>query len=104
MNSKIQRSLAVVSAAALVFGVAAATNAQAAVKTYTIAYQGPLSGGEASTGIDEQNAVKYAAKLFMKKNPNIKIKIVSVDDQGDPAVASTVAPGTASNKSILGVV
>ena len=80
MNSKIQRSLAVVSAAALVFGVAAATNAQAAVKTYTIAYQGPLSGGEASTGIDEQNAVKYAAKLFMKKNPNIKIKIVSVDN------------------------
>ena len=104
MNSKIQRSLAVVSAAALVFGVAAATNAQAAVKTYTIAYQGPLSGGEASTGIDEQNAVKYAAKVFMKKNPNIKIKIVSVDDQGDPAVASTVAPGTGTNKNILGVV
>ena len=104
MNKKIQSSLAVVTAAALAFGLGSASSASAAVKTYTIAYQGPLSGGEASTGTDEQNAVKYAAKLFMKKNPNIKIKIVSVDDQGDPAVASTVAPGTGANKSIIGVV
>lgn len=104
MNKKIQSSLAVVTAAALAFGLGSASSASAAVKTYTIAYQGPLSGGEASTGTDEQNAVKYAAKLFMKKNPNIKIKIVSVDDQGDPAIASTVAPGTGANKSIIGVV
>ena len=104
MTKNIKRSIAVISAAALVFGVTAVSSAQAAVKTYSIAYQGPLSGGEASTGIDEQNAVKYAAKLFMAKNPNIKIKVVSVDDQGDPAVASTVAPGTGANKAILGVV
>ncbi len=104
MNKKIQSSLAVITAGALAFGLGSVSSASAAPKTYTIAYQGPLSGGEASTGIDEQNAVKYAAKLFMAKNPNIKIKVVSVDDQGDPAVASTVAPGTGANKSILGVV
>ena len=53
MNKKIQRSLAVVSAAALAFGVVAAqTSANAAPKTVYIAYQGPLSGGEASTGTD----------------------------------------------------
>ncbi|TSA48349.1 MAG: branched-chain amino acid ABC transporter substrate-binding protein [Actinomycetales bacterium] len=106
MNKKIHSSLAVVSAAALVFGAIAAstTGAQAANKTYTIAYQGPLSGGEASTGIDEINAVKYAAKVFMAKNKGITIKIVAVDDQGDPAVASTVAPGTGSNKNIIGLV
>ena len=104
MNKKIKASAALVAAAALAFGAFASTTASAATKTYTIAYQGPLSGGEASTGTDEQNAVKYAAKVFMKKNPTIKIKIVSVDDQGDPAVASTVAPGVGSNKSILGVV
>ena len=104
MNKKIQSSLAVITAGALALGLGSVSSASAAPKTYTIAYQGPLSGGEASTGIDEQNAVKYAAKLFMKKNPNIKIKVVSVDDQGDPAVASTVAPGTGANKSILGVV
>ena len=104
MNTKIKSSLAVVSAAALAFGIASVPTASAAAKTYTIGYQGPLSGGEASTGIDEQNAVKYAIKLFEAKNPSIKIKLVSIDDQGDPAVAGTVAPGVASNKNVLGVV
>ena len=106
MNKKIQRSLAVVSAAALVFGVAAAqTSANAAPKTVYIAYQGPLSGGEASTGIDEQNAVKYAIKLFNAKNKaKYVVKLVSVDDQGDPAVAGTVAPGIGKDKKILGLV
>jgi branched-chain amino acid transport system substrate-binding protein len=106
MNKKIQRSLAVVSAAALVFGVAAAqTSANAAPKTVYIAYQGPLSGGEASTGTDEQNAVKYAIKLFNAKNKaTYNVKLVSIDDQGDPAVAGTVAPGIGKNKNILGVV
>ena len=104
MNKKIKGSLAVVTAAAVAFGLTSVPAASAAVKTYTIGYQGPLSGGEASTGIDEQNAVKYAIKLFEAKNKNIKIKLVSIDDQGDPAVAGTVAPGVASNKSVLGVV
>ena len=106
MNKKIQRSLAVVSAAALAFGVVAAqTSANAAPKTVYIAYQGPLSGGEASTGTDEQNAVKYAIKLFNAKNKaKYNVKLVSVDDQGDPAVAGTVAPGIGKNTKILGVV
>jgi branched-chain amino acid transport system substrate-binding protein len=103
MNKKFKSSLAVVAAAALAFGATSVTTASAA-KTYTIGYQGPLSGGEASTGTDEQNAVKYAIKLFEAKNPGIKIKLVSIDDQGDPAVAGTVAPGIASNKNVLGVV
>ena len=104
MNKKIKGSLAVVTAAAVAFGLTSVPAASAAVKTYTIGYQGPLSGGEASTGIDEQNAVKYAIKLFEAANKNIKIKLVSIDDQGDPAVAGTVAPGVASNKDVLGVV
>ena len=104
MNKKIKGSLAVVTAAAVAFGLTSVPAASAAVKTYTIGYQGPLSGGEASTGIDEQNAVKYAIKLFEAKNKNIKVKLVSIDDQGDPAVAGTVAPGVASNKNVLGVV
>ncbi len=104
MNKKIKGSLAVVTAAAVAFGLTSVPAASAAVKTYTIGYQGPLSGGEASTGIDEQNAVKYAIKLFEAANKNIKIKLVSIDDQGDPAVAGTVAPGIASNKNVLGVV
>ena len=104
MNKKIKGSLALVTAAAVAFGLTSVPAASAAVKTYTIGYQGPLSGGEASTGIDEQNAVKYAIKLFEAKNKGFKIKLVSIDDQGDPAVAGTVAPGVASNKNVLGVV
>jgi len=108
MNKSIKRSLAVVSAAALVFGVAVSqTTASAATKAtvVTLGYQGPLSGGEASTGTDEQNAVKYAIKLFNAKNKGkYEVKLVSIDDQGDPAVAGTVAPGIGSNKSIIGVV
>lgn len=104
MNQKIKTSAALVAATALVFGAFAATSASAATKTYSIAYQGPLTGGEASTGTDEQNAVKYAIKIFEAANPTIKIKLVSVDDEGDPAVASKVAPGVGSNKSIIGLV
>ncbi len=104
MNKKIQGSAALVAAAALAFGAFASAPASASVKTYSIAYQGPLTGGEASTGIDEQNAVKYAIKVFEAANPNIKINLVSVDDEGDPAVASKVAPGVGTNRKIIGLV
>jgi len=104
MNKKIKASAALVAATALAFGAFASTSASAAIKTYSIAYQGPLTGGEASTGIDEQNAVKYAIKIFEAANPTIKIKLVSVDDEGDPAVASKVAPGVGSNRTIIGLV
>jgi len=103
MNKKIKQSLAIVTSAALAFSAVVASSANAA-GTYTIAYQGPLSGGEASTGTDELNAVKYAAKVFMAKNKGFKINVVAVDDQGDPAVAGTVAPGVGSNKKIIGLV
>jgi branched-chain amino acid transport system substrate-binding protein len=105
MNKK--KLVAIATAAAFAAGVlAVAPSATAATKKkeFTIAYQGPLSGGEASTGIDEQNAVKYAIKVFMAKNPTYSIKLVSVDDEGDPAVASKVAPGVGANKKILGLV
>jgi len=104
MNKKIQGSAALVAAAALAFGAFASAPASASVKTYSLAYQGPLTGGEASTGIDEQNAVKYAIKVFEAANPNIKINLVSVDDEGDPAVASKVAPGVGTNRKIIGLV
>ena len=104
MNKKIKASAAIVAALALSLGAFAATSASAATKTYSIAYQGPLSGGEASTGIDEQNGVKYAIKVWEAANPGIKINLVSVDDEGDPAVASKVAPGVGANKKIIGLV
>ncbi|MSW73297.1 MAG: branched chain amino acid ABC transporter substrate-binding protein, partial [Actinobacteria bacterium] len=65
MNKKIQQAFAVAAAATLTLGVVSVSQAQAAVKSVSIAYQGPLSGGEAQTGIDEQNAVKFAIKQYM---------------------------------------
>jgi branched-chain amino acid transport system substrate-binding protein len=103
MKKRIQISLAIATALALTL-TGCSSSDDAAENTFSIAYQGPLSGGEASTGTDEQNAVKYAAMLFMEANPGYTINVVSVDDQGDPAVASTVAPGTASDESIIGLV
>jgi branched-chain amino acid transport system substrate-binding protein len=103
MKKRIQISLAIATALAITL-TGCSSSDEAAENTFTIAYQGPLSGGEASTGTDEQNAVKYAIELFMEANPGYTIELVSVDDQGDPAVAATVAPGTAANEKILGLV
>jgi len=104
MNKKIQRGLAVATAAALAFGVAVTSQAHAAAKTVYLAYQGPLSGGEASTGTDEQNAVKYAIKLFNAANPEYDVQLVSVDDQGDGSEAAKVAPAIGANSKIIGLV
>lgn len=85
------------------FAVAPAANAKA--REATIAFQGPLTGEEAQVGIDELNGVKYAVALFNAKNKGkIQVNIVEVDDQGSGTEAAKVAPGTASNKKIIGLV
>ncbi len=110
MNKKIQRTLALVATAAVALGVVTTSSAQAAkhakkkAVTVYLAYQGPLSGGEAAVGTDEQNAVKYAIKLYMATKPKVKVKLVSVDDQGDPSVAAVVAPGVGANAKIIGLI
>jgi branched-chain amino acid transport system substrate-binding protein len=104
---KKQRLISVVAAFALAVGtaVAIAPTSNAAAKVVTIAYQGPLTGEEAQVGIDELNGVKYAVKLFNAKNKGkYSVKLVEVDDQGSGTEAAKVAPGTASNKKIIGLV
>jgi branched-chain amino acid transport system substrate-binding protein len=104
---KKQRLISVAAVIALAAGsaVAVAPASNAAAKTVTIAYQGPLTGEEAQVGIDELNGVKYAVKLFNAKNKGkYNVKIVEIDDQGSGTEAAKVAPGAASNKKILGIV
>jgi branched-chain amino acid transport system substrate-binding protein len=101
MNKKILGGLAAVVAVVIAVVV---TMGGGGSNTIKIAYQGPLSGGEAQTGTDEQNAVKFAIELYNATNPAQKIELVSADDQGDGTVAAGVAPGIANDKSIVAVV
>jgi len=103
MNKKIKASAAIVAAIALSFGAFATTSASAAT-TVKIAFQGPLTGPEAQTGTDEVRGVKLALKLYNATNPAVKVELVEVDDQGDPAIAGTVAPGVAKDTAIIGMV
>jgi len=98
---KIQAGVIAALALVLSFTLAACGGGSDTIK---IAYQGPLSGGEAQTGIDEQNAVKFAIELYNATNPEKKIELVSADDQGDGTVAAGVAPGIANDESIVAVV
>jgi len=70
----------------------------------TIAYQGPLTGPEAYIGIDQLNAVNYAVSKFNAASSAYQVKVIQVDDQGDPAIAGKVAPGAAKNSQIIAMV
>jgi branched-chain amino acid transport system substrate-binding protein len=114
MKLGIKRMGVVVATASLALsGVAAiaSTGASAAakkpvhLKTYEIGYQGPLSGGNAATGLYE----KYGAQLAVKqwdanKKRKFNIKLVPGDDQGDPTIAPTVATGFALNTNLYAIV
>ena len=101
MNKKIQGGVIAALALALSFTLSACGGGSNTIK---IAYQGPLSGGEAQTGTDEQNAVKFAIELYNATNPDKLIELVSADDQGDGTVAAGVAPGIANDEDIVAVV
>ena len=96
-------ALAIAGALAAASAVTIAPAAQAAT-TVKIAFQGPLTGPEAQTGTDEVRGVKLALKLYNATNPAVTVELVEVDDQGDPAIAGTVAPGVAKDTSIIGMV
>jgi hypothetical protein len=60
MNLTSKRTFAAVAAAALVIGSVATTSAHAASYKIYIGYQGPLTGDNKQTGLDEIAGVKYA--------------------------------------------
>ena len=72
--------------------------------SYYIAYQGPLTGDNKQTGLDEIAGVKYALAKYNEAHPKAQIGLKQVDDQGSGTGASVVAPGTAKDKSIIAIV
>jgi branched-chain amino acid transport system substrate-binding protein len=77
-------------------------------KTYTIAYQGPLSGGNAQLGLNMKFAVQLAVnnanagKTF--GSLPFKLKFTSEDDQGSPTQGPTAAQKILQDNSVIGVV
>ncbi|MGA2294537.1 MAG: branched-chain amino acid ABC transporter substrate-binding protein [Acidimicrobiales bacterium] len=83
-----------------------ATSASAAkLPTYEIGFEGPLSGGNAATGIYEKFGAQLAVKQWQaNKHRKFNIKLVPGDDQGDPTIAPSVATGFVLNSNIMAVV
>jgi branched-chain amino acid transport system substrate-binding protein len=104
MNKNSKSVLAVVAASVLALGTVSVTNATAAVKEVTLAFQGPLSGGAAQAGKDELAGAQYALAEYMATKPAVKVKLIQVDDQGSGTQAAIVSPGVARNKAVIGVI
>lgn len=74
-------------------------------KTYTIAYQGPLSGDNAQLGINMDNAVQLAIKQANEKGDlPFTLKFTNSDDVGDPAQAPTAATKLTDNANVVAVI
>ena len=104
MNKNSKRVLAVVAASVLALGTVATTQANAAVKEVTLAFQGPLTGPDAQLGQDQLPGAVYAIALYNATKPKVKIKLLKADSQCDATVATNIAPGVAANKKVIGLI
>jgi branched-chain amino acid transport system substrate-binding protein len=104
MNKKIVSGLAVAAATTLALGAVVTAPANAATKTVTLAFQGPLTGAYAGLGQDQLPGAEYAIALYNAKNPAVKVELIKADTQCDGTVAANVAPGVAANKKVVGVI
>ena len=70
-----------------------------------LALQAPFTGSEASVGNDLENVVRAGLKYYVTMHPKNKVpEIYLVDDQGDPTVATSIAPGVAINPCVIGII
>lgn len=73
--------------------------------TFTLAYQGPLSGGNAQLGLNMKFAVQLAVnEANAKGDLPFTLKYTESDDQGDGKVSPTAARKLIDDKSVIGVV
>jgi branched-chain amino acid transport system substrate-binding protein len=74
-------------------------------KTYTIAYQGPLSGDNQQLGINENNAVKLAIEQANAAgNLPFTLKYTNADDQGTPDGGPPATRKLVDNAGVVAVV
>jgi len=73
--------------------------------TYTIAFQGPLSGDNQQLGINEVNAVELAVdQANAAGDLGFTLKLLKSDDGGDPAKAPAATAKIVQDKTVMGVV
>jgi branched-chain amino acid transport system substrate-binding protein len=85
------------------------TSGSASLPTFTIAYEGPLSGGNAQLGLN----MKFSVELAINKanagtsqfgKLPFKLKFLASDDQGSGTVSPSVATSLVGNTSVIAVV
>jgi branched-chain amino acid transport system substrate-binding protein len=73
--------------------------------TYTIAFQGPLSGDNQQLGINEVNGAQLAIDQANKDGDlGFKLKLLKADDLGDQAKAPSAAQQVLQDSAVVGVV
>ena len=73
--------------------------------TYTIGFQGPLTGPNAQLGINIDYGVKLAVQQANATGSlPFTLKVAEADDQGDPAKGPTAAQQLIGDSSVVGVV
>jgi branched-chain amino acid transport system substrate-binding protein len=74
--------------------------------TYSVGYQGPLTGPEAGLGTSQLNAVKFALTKFKAANSSsmLSTTVATADDQGDPALSANAANLLINNPCVIAVV
>jgi branched-chain amino acid transport system substrate-binding protein len=74
-------------------------------KTYTIAFQGPLSGDNAQLGINERNAVELAIEQANASGDlDFTLEYAEADDVGSPDTAPPAAAKLIQDESVVAVV
>ena len=110
MKIRFNKTVAAVASSALLLmavpavGIASASGA-ASKPSYTIGYQGPLSGGNQQLGLNMYFGVELAVNQANASGKlPFTLKLASFDDQGDPTIAPTQAQAAVANKSLVAIV
>jgi branched-chain amino acid transport system substrate-binding protein len=88
---------------------ASAKGPEATKPTFDLAYEGPLSGGNAQLGLNMAYAVQYAINQANAGKSQFgalpfTLKYVGKDDQGSPTLSPTDAQELVSNPAVIAVV
>jgi branched-chain amino acid transport system substrate-binding protein len=73
--------------------------------TYTVAFEGPLSGDNQQLGINEVNAAELAVNQANAKGDlGFTLKLLKADDVGDPSKAPAAAAQVLQDNTVMGVI